>query len=189
MRECGSKSVGAVTAWVWALATALCVLVASGNPARAAENAAVDDFLIDEFGKSRLWNLDVPRQEVEPVIADFMNAYNAGDRDRIARLFEKKVTTDRGERKHAEIVEEYGEHFLATVARYLNLRNARWQKTDEGVMSEVDFSLREQSKVDNKDRDYTGAVRFYLSKASGRWRIAALYFAYDPPPDVQLRRK
>jgi hypothetical protein len=189
MSVCRLAGNGFRFARAFALAAALCVSTGSFVPALAAQNPAVDDFLVDEFGKSRLWNLDVPRNEVEAVVAEFMNAYNAGDRDRVARLFDKKVITDHGEQQHAELVDEYGEHFLATVARYLNLRNARWQKTPNGVMTEVDFSLREQSKLDNKDRDYSGAVRFYLSNASGRWHIVELYFAYDPPPDRLPRKK
>ncbi len=155
----------------------------------AADVPAVDDFLVDEFGKSRLWNLDVPRAEVEAVVAEFMNSYNAGDPERLAKVLEKKVITEHGEQKSQEIIDEYGEHFLATTARYLNLRNARWQKTNDGVMSEVDFSLREQSKLDGKDRDYSGAVRFYMNKTSGQWRIDQLYFAYNPTSDSNSSHK
>lgn len=155
----------------------------------AAEPSSVDEFVFDEFGKSRLWNLDVPRADVEAIVGEFMNAYNAGDIERMSRLFAKKVITDHGPKEFTQMREDYAEHFLATVARYLNLRNARWQKAVDGVMTEVDFSLREQSKLDGKDRDYTGAVRFYLSNVSGKWKIAELYFAYDPPPEFIPRKK
>ncbi len=179
----GLKSIGWVLALIGAFGGSL-------ETAQAAERAAVDEIVFDEFGKSRVWNLDVPRADLESVIAEFMNAYNAGDIERMARLFSKKMVTDHGTKEYAQVRDEYAEHFLGTISRYLNLRNARWQKwKDGGVMTEVDFSLREQSKLDNKDRDYSGAVRFYLSNSTGKWKITELYFAYDPPPEYTQHKK
>lgn len=160
------------------------LLIKSGVAATAPE-PSIDSLMQDEFGNSKLWMLDVSRNDVEPLIAEFQNAYNAGNAARTARLFAPKVITGDGPRTSAELGETYEEHYLGTVSRYLNLRNARWRQIEKRVSVEVDFSLREQSRLDGKDRDYTGAIRFYLEPNGAKWQITEIYFAYDPPPEFR----
>jgi hypothetical protein len=127
------------------------------------------------------WTLSVKRSELEAVIGRFIASYSAGDIDRFMQLFTQKVNTTAGEKSAQDLRAEYAEHFLATTERFMNLGNARYEKSGDAIMAEVDLKLREHFRLDNKKHTYTGAVRFYLTQQGSRWLISGLFFAYDPP--------
>lgn len=126
-----------------------------------------------------LWELDIPRQDLDAVLMRFMRAYDGGDAARFTQLFTPMVRTEEGVRSAKSVTDEYAEVFLSTMSRRLILRNVRWSRVDQHVMAESDFMFSAFSKRDDRTRDMNGAVRFYLTKVESRWLIKELYFAYD----------
>lgn len=126
-----------------------------------------------------LWDLDVPRQDVEPVIMTFVRAYESGDINRFMPLFSLKMKTDSGARAAGELRAEYQELFLGTRERHLILKNTRWSHVGTNIIAESDLVTSMISKRDDQRHERSGAVRFYLSRNGANWIISELYFAYD----------
>lgn len=126
-----------------------------------------------------LWELDVPRQDVEPVIMTFVQAYEGGDIVRFMRLFSANVKTEAGTRAARDLREQYQEIFLGTSERHLIIRNARWAHVDANIILEADLMTNMISKRDDLRHQRTGALRIYLARENAIWVISELYFAYD----------
>lgn len=126
-----------------------------------------------------LWSIDIPRQDVEPVIMTFVQAYESGDINRFMRLFKSTVKTDSGERAARELRDDYLDLFLGTTERHIIIKNTRWSHIDDQVIADADLLTSMISKRDDQRHQRSGAVRIYLGRLGKEWRIDEMYFAYD----------
>jgi hypothetical protein len=126
-----------------------------------------------------LWELDIPRQEIEPVLMQFVQAYEGGDVNRFMTLIAPQVRTEAGLLRAQTLREEYSETFLGTRLRRMILRNVHWTRTPEGVVADADFLSNNTSRRDDRAYERSGAARFHLTKQAKSWLISELYFSYD----------
>lgn len=155
--------------------TGFSLAYAASPPAEESEFQTLKGGVISDH----LWDLDVSRQDVEPVIMTFVRAYESGDINRFMPLFSLKMKTDSGARAAGELRAEYQEIFLGTRERHLILKNTRWSHVGTNIIAESDLVTSMISKRDDQRHERSGAVRFYLSRDGANWIISELYFAYD----------
>ena len=126
-----------------------------------------------------LWELEIPRQELESVLMRFVQAYEGGKIDQFTELLAPQVRTEAGLLRAKELREEYLETFLGSRLRRMILRNVHWTRANEGVVADADFTSYVTSRRDDREHQRSGAVRFHLGKQSAAWVITELYFSYD----------
>ncbi len=126
-----------------------------------------------------LWDLDVPRQELEAVLMRFVQAYDGGNIDRLMALIGPQLRTEKGLRRAQEVRDEYLETFLGSSQRRIILRNVLWTRAGDGVVADADFVSRIISKRDERTHERSGALRAHLNREKAEWVIGELYFSYD----------
>lgn len=126
-----------------------------------------------------LWDLEVPRQELEAVVMRFVQAFDGGNIDRLMALVGTQVRTEKGVRRAQEVRDEYVETFLGSSTRRLILRNVHWSHATDGVVADADFVLRVVSKRDDRTHERSGALRMHLNRQNTQWIIGELYFSDD----------
>lgn len=158
----------------------LCVtLFTTAHSATAPNDDGLNQTIKGGVISDPLWELDVPRQDVEPVIMGFVQAYESGDINRFMRLFKSTVKSDSGERASRELRDEYREIFLGTTERHIIIRNTRWSHVEDQVIADADLLTSMVSKRDDQRHQRSGALRIYLGREGKEWRIEELYYAYD----------
>jgi len=126
-----------------------------------------------------LWDLEIPRQELEAVLMRFVQAYEGGNVDRFMELIAPEVRTEAGLLRAKNLREEYVETFLGSRLRRMMLRNVHWTRANDGVVADADFLSNMTSKRDDRVHERSGAARFHLTKQATKWLITELYFSYD----------
>ena len=127
-----------------------------------------------------LWNLEIPRHELEAVIMHLVQAYEGGHIDQLMALIAPQVRTEAGLLRAQTLREEYTETFLGSSQRRMILRNVNWTRTNDGVVADADFVSYVTSKRDDRVHEHSGAARFHLTKQATSWIINELYFLNDP---------
>lgn len=125
------------------------------------------------------WDLEIPRQELESILIRLVQAYEAGSIDQFMTLFAAQVRTEAGLLPAKALREEYVEIFLGSLRRRLILRNIHWERTNNDVIADADFTTHVTSRRDERMRERRGAARFHLTKSTAAWAISELYFSYD----------
>lgn len=162
------------------MSIALSILaIPAAYSAKAPDVGSTADTLRGGVISDPLWELDIPRQDVEPVIMAFVQAYESGDINRFMRLFKSTVKTDSGERAARELRDDYLDLFLGTTERHIIIKNTRWSHIDDQVIADADLLTSMISKRDDQRHQRSGAVRIYLGRLGKEWRIDEMYFAYD----------
>ena len=126
-----------------------------------------------------LWELEIPRQELESVLMRFVQAYEGGKVDRLTELLAPQVRTEAGLLRAQALHDEYLETFLGSRLRRMILRNLHWTRANEGVVADADFTSYVTSRRDDLEHQRSGAMRIHLGKQSAAWVITELYFSYD----------
>lgn len=129
-----------------------------------------------------LWELEIPRQELESVLMRFVQAYEGGKVDRLTELLAPQVRTEAGLLRRQTLHDEYLETFLGSRLRRMILRNVHWTRANEGnegVVADADFTSYVTSRRDDLEHQRSGALRFHLGKQGAAWLITELYFSYD----------
>ncbi len=154
---------------------------ATPNPSRKDSKAADVDKSTLRGGviSDPLWELEIPRQELESVLMRFVQAYEGGKIDRFTELLAPRVRTEAGLVRAQVLREEYLETFLGSRLRRMILRNVHWTRANEGVVADADFTSYVTSRRDDLEHQRSGALRFHLGKQGAAWVITELYFSYD----------
>ena len=126
-----------------------------------------------------LWDLEIPRQELESVLLHFVQAYEGGNVERFMDLIAPQVRTEAGLLRAQVLREEYVETFLGSRLRRMILRNVHWTRANEDVVADADFLSNITSRRDDRTYQRSGAARFHLTKQASKWVITELYFSYD----------
>jgi len=126
-----------------------------------------------------LWDLDIPRQEIESVLMRFVQAYEGGNIERFMELIAPEVRTEAGLLRAKVLREDYVETFLGSRQRRMILRNVHWTRANDDVVADADFVSNITSRRDDRVHERSGAARFHLTKQAKQWVISELYFSYD----------
>lgn len=126
-----------------------------------------------------LWDLEIPRQELEAVLMRLVQAYEGGNIEQFMALIAPHVRTEAGLLRAQVLREEYVETFLGSHRRRMILRNVHWTRANDGVVADADFVSYVTSRRDDSVHERSGAARFHLTKPAAEWIISELYFSYD----------
>ena len=126
-----------------------------------------------------LWDLEIPRQELEVVLMRLVQAYEGGNIDQFMAQMAKQVRTEAGLLRAQVVRDDYLETFRGSEKRRMILRNVHWSRAPDGVVADADFVSYVTSKRDDRVHERSGAARFHLIKQATAWVISEMFFSYD----------
>lgn len=162
-----------------AVLMAMSVILTPVNAASPKKSGTDASTLSGGVASDPLWDLEIPRQELEPVLMRLVQAYEGGNIDQFMAQMAKQVRTEAGLLRAQAVRDDYLETFRGSEKRRMILRNVHWSRAPDGVVADADFVSYVTSKRDDRMHERSGAARFHLTKPAAAWVISEMFFSYD----------
>lgn len=125
----------------------------------------------------------INQQQLEMLLAEFIDAFHAGDINRFMSLFAREVRVEDMQGWQA-VRKDYHELFQSTHQRSLSFNNIHWHEDKQGsVWGDIEFTLQLLSKLDEQKRSFSGVLRLHAIQSEQHLLINELYFAYNTPAE------
>lgn len=119
----------------------------------------------------------VSEKELTVVLDRFQDAYEAGDMRELISLFARDARSDEAGDRDA-IARTYEKLFNLTDARHLALKDMRWQEAGEAMKGEGQFGVTVRERGRGLESSYTGRISLRIEKRDGQAVITRLEHSY-----------